>query len=137
MIEKPNLPENQSKNQENQAKNQPKVPKEEPKLDEKQKNVKKFLENVGKSVKSTVTLGSKNILYTYEVPEKYRNYDEIGLKSGLNFEKLMKPQHVSIAKTFQEFSSNWKYVKIKSNLKTDQISVLASLNATNLQGDPY
>ena len=58
-----------------------------------------------------------------------------------NIIKGGKQEHLKIAEAFQTLDNPcWKYIKVKSNLKTDQISVLASLNVDKLlknETDPY
>merc|ERR1712061_724376 len=66
---------------------------------------------------------------------EFRMNDEIGNIVG------MKKEHFEIGQTFQTLENPcWKYVKVKSNVKTDQICVLASLNIDKVienEVDPF
>ena len=111
----------------------PKIKSNTHNLDEKQLKLKRFLERVGKRIQNdSLNLMPNATLYKYNVPERYRCYDEIGYNSGLVFEKIMKEEHLKIAHEFQNLLPHWKYIKIKSSMDSNHISAMASLNISEL-----
>ena len=106
----------------------------------------KFLKRLGyKTELEDLHLKNPNFLPCHNnSPEEevFRSQDEFRMNSEMkNIIKGGKQEHLKIAEAFQTLDNPcWKYVKVKSNLKTDQISVLASLNVDKLlknEADPY
>ena len=105
----------------------------------------KFLKRLGyKTELSDLHKKNPNFLpcHNNSQEEVFRSQDEFRMNSELkNIIKGGKQEHLKIAEAFQTLDNPcWKYIKVKSNLKTDQISVLASLNVDKLlknEADPY
>ena len=105
----------------------------------------KFLKRLGyKTELSDLHKKNPNFLpcHNNSPEEVFRSQDEFRMNSELkNIIKGGKQEHLKIAEAFQTLDNPcWKYIKVKSNLKTDQISVLASLNVDKLlknEADPY
>ena len=105
----------------------------------------KFLKRLGyKTELSDLHTKNPNFLHCHNnSPEEvFRSQDEFRMNSELkNVMRGGKQEHLKIAEAFQTLDNpSWKYIKVKSNLKTDQISVLASLNVDKLlknEADPY
>ena len=102
----------------------------------------KFIKRLGHKVEDPVLWKKKYKFYPFgeDSKEIFRCQDEFKMNSELKSLSMVKKEHLEIAKAFQSLDNPcWKYVKVKSNSKTDQISVLASLNSNSLlkNEDPF